>query len=148
VSKNLIETAAGAVVLIAAAAFLFHVSSFGSSGGGGSYPLQASFARADGLDSGSEVRVAGVRVGSVTSILVDPETYLATARLEINDSLRIPEDSSAEIRSAGLLGDAYVDIVPGAADRMLAAGGSFAYTQSSVGILDLVGQFIAGSGEN
>ncbi len=144
--KDLAETVAGAVVLAVAAAFLVYIASFAGSAGGSGYELAATFPRADGIARGSEVRLAGVRIGSVRSVAVDPGTYLAEARLEIHSELEIPEDSSAEIRSDGLLGGSYVDIVPGAEDAMLAAGDSFAFTRGSVSLLDLVGRFLVNAG--
>ena len=144
--RDLAETLAGAVVLAIAGVFLVYVTSFATGTGQDQYELAATFSRADGLTRGSEVRLAGVRVGSVSSITVNPENYLAVARFEIRSDLSIPEDSSAEIRSEGLLGGSFVDIVPGSEDAMLAAGESFALTQSSVGVMDLIGRYLVNLG--
>ena len=140
--RDLAETLVGAVVLAVAVIFLFYINTFASGTGTTHYELSASFPRADGLAPGSEVRLAGVRVGSVRSIAVDPESYLAEARLEIQSDLLIPEDSSAEIRADGLLGGTHIAIVPGAEDAVLAEGGSFAFTQGAVSLMDVFSRFL------
>ena len=143
--RDLAETLTGAVVLLVAVGFLVYVASFSGGHGTSHYALQATFPRADGVAAGSEVRLAGIRVGSVRRIRVDPESYLASAELAIRSDLRIPADSSAEIRADGLLGGGHVAIVPGAEDRMLAAGSSFTFTQGSVGIMDLIARMLVNS---
>ena len=144
--RDLAETLVGAAVLAVAVVFLFYINTFAGGTGAAHYELGATFPRADGLGAGSEVRLAGVRVGTVRSIMVDPNTYLAEARIEIQSDLRIPEDSSAEIRADGLLGGSFVAIVPGAEDAMLSEGESFAFTQGSVSLMDLIGRFIVNAG--
>ncbi len=144
--RDLAETLVGAAVLAVAVVFLFYINTVTGGTGAAHYELNATFPRADGLGAGSEVRLAGVRVGTVRSIRVDPDTYLAEARIEIQSDLLVPEDSSAEIRADGLLGGSFVAIVPGAEDAMLSEGESFAFTQGSVSLMDLIGRFIVNSG--
>ena len=144
--RDLAETVVGAAVLGVAVLFLVYINMVAGSGGTAYYELAATFPRADGLARGSEVRLAGVRIGTVRSIGVDPQSYLAEARLEIRSDLQIPEDSSAEVRADGLLGGSYVAIVPGAEDATLTAGESFTFTQGSVSLMDLISRFIVSAG--
>ncbi|WP_270938098.1 outer membrane lipid asymmetry maintenance protein MlaD [Falsiroseomonas oryzae] len=143
-SRSIAEVAAGAVVLLVAAAFLvFAVTNSGRGGiSGPALTLTAKFDRIDGLAPGADVRIAGVKVGSVTDQRIDPQTFLAVLTLRIDGSLRIPADSSAEIASEGLLGGRFVSVVPGGADRILANGGEITITQSAVSLESLLGRFI------
>lgn len=140
--RNLTELIAGAAVLLVAVAFLgYAVANTGRSPSGG-MTLLAKFDRIDGLAVGSDVRLAGVKVGSVTSARVDPETYQALVTLTVQPNLRLPRDSSAEISSEGLIGAKSIAIVPGGDERMLAEGAEFTITQSAVSLEQLLGKFI------
>jgi len=140
--RNLTELIAGAAVLLVAVAFLgYAVANTGRSTSGG-MTLLAKFDRIDGLAVGSDVRLAGVKVGSVTSARVDPETYQALVTLTVQPNLRLPRDSSAEISSEGLIGAKSIAIVPGGDERMLAEGAEFTITQSAVSLEQLLGKFI------
>ncbi|TPG59118.1 outer membrane lipid asymmetry maintenance protein MlaD [Roseomonas nepalensis] len=137
------EIAAGAVVLLAAVLFLaYAVTNSGRSAAGGGLVLTARFDRIDGLAAGADVRIAGVKVGSVTGQRIDPATFLAVLTLNVDQGLHLPEDSSAEITSEGLLGGKYVALVPGGSDRNLASGGEVKITQSAVSLESLLGRFI------
>ena len=137
------EIAAGAVVLLAAVLFLaYAVTNSGRSSAGGGLMLTARFDRIDGLAQGADVRIAGVKVGSVTGQRIDPQTFLAVLTLNVDSGLRLPDDSSAEITSEGLLGGKYVAIVPGGSDRNLTSGGEVKITQSAVSLESLLGRFI------
>lgn len=142
--RSITEVAAGGVVLLVAAVFLvFAVTNSGRSGiSGPSQTLTARFDRIDGLAPGADVRIAGVKVGSVVDQRIDPQTFLAVLTLRIDGSLRIPSDSSAEIASEGLLGGKFVSIVPGGSERMLASGGQITITQSAISLESLLGRFI------
>jgi phospholipid/cholesterol/gamma-HCH transport system substrate-binding protein len=142
--RSIAEVAAGAIVLVVAAVFLvFAVTNSGRSGvSGASQTLTARFDRIDGLAPGADVRIAGVKVGSVVNQRIDPSTFLAVLTMRIDGSLRIPTDSSAEIASEGLLGGRFVSIVPGGADRTLPDGGQITITQSAVSLESLLGRFI------
>jgi phospholipid/cholesterol/gamma-HCH transport system substrate-binding protein len=142
--RSIAEVAAGAVVLAVAAVFLvFAVTNSGRGGvSGPGLTLSARFDRIDGLAPGADVRIAGVKVGSVVDQRIDPQTFLAVLTLRIDGSLRIPSDSSAEIASEGLLGGKYVSIVPGGADRLLQNGGQITITQSAISLESLLGRFI------
>ncbi len=141
--RSIFEVLVGALVLIAAVGFLsYAVTSTGRSAATGGLTLLAKFDRIDGLAPGADVRIAGVKVGSVTAQRIDPTTFLAVLTLQVDSALRIPEDSSAEITSEGLLGGKYVAIVPGGADRILAPGAEIKITASAVSLEALLGRFI------
>ncbi|KAA2211726.1 outer membrane lipid asymmetry maintenance protein MlaD [Teichococcus oryzae] len=142
--RNWAEIITGAVILAVAAFFLiFAINQSGRSlGGGAGVHLTARFDRIDGLAPGADVRIGGVKVGSVVEQHIDPRTYLAVLRLNLQQGLDIPEDSSAEITSESLLGGKYVALVPGGSDTMLKDGGEISITQSAVSLESLLGRFI------
>jgi len=146
--RNAFETLIGAVVLMVAAGFLmFAYKNTGMTGVNG-YSLIAKFDRADGLSLGSDVRVSGLKVGTVTQEKIDPKTYLAIITMDIDDAIKIPKDSSAEIVSDGLLGGKYIALVPGGAEKMLKNNDQIQFTQSSVNIESLIGKFMFGSADD
>lgn len=139
------ETLIGAVVLAAAGGFLVYAANTADvSMGGGGYEVVAKFRKAEGLNEGSDVRIAGVKVGTVTEMTLDPASYKALVTLSMRGGVELPEDSSAKITAASLLGDNFVAVDPGASQYMLEPGGEILYTQSSVNLLDLAGQAISG----
>jgi phospholipid/cholesterol/gamma-HCH transport system substrate-binding protein len=141
--RGFAEIAAGALVLVAAVLFLaYAVTNSGRSGGGSGLVLTARFDRIDGLAAGADVRIAGVKVGSVTAQRIDPQTFLAVLTMNVDSGLRLPDDSSAEITSEGLLGGKYVALVPGGSNRNLVTGGEVKITQSAVSLESLLGRFI------
>lgn len=141
--RSLAEVATGAVVLLAAAIFLgYALLHGGRAPAGEGAEFTARFDRVDGLATGSDVRIAGVKVGSVTGMRILPDTFQAEVTLRVAANMRLPVDSSAEITSEGLLGGKYVSIVPGGSDRILASGGRITETQGSVSLESLLGRFI------
>lgn len=139
---NLIETVMGFVVLVIAGFFLgfaYFGSKIDTTNG---YQLTAKFSRIDGIQVGSDVRLSGVQVGQVSSIKIDPETYQAVVKLEIEPTIKFPKDSSAEIISGGLLGSKYIAVVPGGEDTYLADGDLIEHTQASVSLEAMIGQVI------
>ncbi|MDE2336722.1 MAG: outer membrane lipid asymmetry maintenance protein MlaD, partial [Alphaproteobacteria bacterium] len=120
--KNLVETILGAVVLLVAGGFLaffYRTTDIHPTGG---YVVTASFSQVDGLDPGTPVEVSGVKVGQVLDFSLNPETYAATVRLNINSNIKLPEDTVANIVSSGLLGGRYVSLLPGGDSQMLKPG--------------------------
>lgn len=145
-NNSLVETLIGAIVVGVAVVFL--VFAYSSSGIGGSvsgYDLNAKFFNAEGLRVGSDVRLSGVKVGTVTQQTLDPKTYQAVISLTVRSDLQLPEDSVAKISSSGLLGDSFVALEPGGSEKMMKAGGSFQYTQGSVNLMDLISKAIFSS---
>jgi len=148
-SGNVIETVMGAVVLVVAAFFLFFAYTTSQVRAVDGYTVTAQFTRVDGIRDGSDVRIAGVKVGSITAENLDPKTYLATLRMTINPEYKLPEDTVAEVISSSLLGDKYLALVPGGSDKNIPPGGQIKYTQATASLEDLIGQMIfsqAGAG--
>ncbi|MEM9781712.1 MAG: outer membrane lipid asymmetry maintenance protein MlaD [Pseudomonadota bacterium] len=147
-SETTAETTVGAIVLVAAAGFIVYaatVADLGFSRGGGT-ELVAEFRRAEGIAPGGDVRIAGVKVGSIANMALDPERYRARVTLTIQPGVDIPDDTAAKITQASLLGDSYIALTPGSSEFMLQDGEMIEFTQDSVNLLDLVGRFIAGGG--
>jgi phospholipid/cholesterol/gamma-HCH transport system substrate-binding protein len=136
------ETGVGAIVLIAAAGFLAYSLTAGGPRQGHGYAVEARFGQVGALAPGANVSVAGVKVGTVTSIDLDPKTYLAIVRLDLDPKVPLPEDSTAKITSDGLLGGAHIVIEPGGAPGNLKAGGQIENTQGAVDLFGLVGQML------
>lgn len=140
------ETAIGALVVAAALGFALYAGQAAGRGGPASgYPLVARFASVEGVAVGTDVRLAGIRVGSVTALALDPATYQARATFTVSRGLEIPEDSDVKVASEGLLGGSFLEITPGASEFMLAEGDEVANTQSSVSLLNLLMRFAGGS---
>ncbi len=144
--RSLAEIATGAVILAVALLFLgYAVLNSGRGtviGNGEGTRLTARFDRIDGISNGADVRIAGVRVGSVTDARIDPQTFSAELTMRVDGGLRLPTDTSAEVTSEGLLGGRYVSLVPGGSDKVLADGGRITQTQGSVSLEALLGRFI------
>lgn len=145
-NRNILETVLGAVVLLVAIGFLYYAYQNERSGEGGSYPLVAQFDRIDGLNNGADVRIGGIKVGSVIAQTLDPATYRANVSFTVQDNVELPLDSSAAIMSDGLLGGKYLSLEPGGDIDMLASGDEITLTQSSVRLEDLIGQLIYSGG--
>ena len=146
-ASNAAETLIGALVLAVAGGFLVYAANTADvSVGGDGYALKADFRKAEGLSVGGDVQISGVKVGSITSIALNPQTYRASVMLSIRDEVKIPEDSLAKIVSEGLLGGNFVTIDPGASDFMLEDGAEIEHTQGSINLIDLVMKFGQGSG--
>ena len=144
-SENTTEVAVGGLVLALAIGFaLFVFQSIGLSSSSASYTINASFRSAEGITVGTDVRLAGVKVGSVSALDLDSNTYQAVSVLELKDDIRIPEDSALVISSEGLLGGNFVEVVPGASFDYLASGGEIVDTQGSVSLISLLMKFVSG----
>ncbi len=140
--RNLAEILTGAVVLLVAAAFLYYAVAHSGRSIESGYTLHATFDHIDGMGVGSDVRMAGVKVGSVLSTRIDPSKYLADVTLSVTDSVRLPKDTSAEVTSEGLLGGKFLNLTPGGDTTLLKAGDTITITQSSVSLEQLLGKFI------
>jgi phospholipid/cholesterol/gamma-HCH transport system substrate-binding protein len=143
--RNAIETMMGAVVLLVAATFLAFAYSSSNVAQVEGYELLARFNRVDGVTPGTEVRLSGIKVGSVLSTHLDPKTYLAEVRMSILNDVKLPTDSSARILSDGLLGNPYLALEPGANDEVIPPGGEILKTQDPLNLVDLIGRFIFSS---
>jgi phospholipid/cholesterol/gamma-HCH transport system substrate-binding protein len=148
-SRNALETLIGALVLIIALAFLiFSYKTADMLPNGDGYNLSAKFEQADGISLGSEIRIAGVKIGKVTGQSLDKSSYNALITMNINNDVKIPVDSSAKIVSDGLLGDKYIAIAVGGDDDMLKNNGVITITQSSVNLETLIGKVIFDTDKN
>jgi phospholipid/cholesterol/gamma-HCH transport system substrate-binding protein len=144
-STRTTETLVGLFVLLGFAALLFlalKAANLGNFSTGDSYALNARFDNIGGLKVRAPVRSAGVTVGRVTAITLDSKTYQGVVSMEIRRGVQFPKDSSAKILTAGLLGDQYVGLEPGAADANLAAGATITQTQSALVLENLIGQVL------
>lgn len=141
-TRNVLETLLGAVVLIVAVVFLIFAYSSSRLEGGDGYELFARFNRIDGLERGAEVRISGIRVGSVVEQELDSQTYQATVRFTVRNGVELPLDTSAAIVSTSLLGGKYLQLEPGGDIAMLEPGDEITLTQSAVNLEDLIGHMI------
>ncbi|MDQ1898981.1 outer membrane lipid asymmetry maintenance protein MlaD [Paracoccus sp. WLY502] len=135
------ELLAGTAVLAAAAGFLLWGFGQGFARETG-YEVRASFPDVDGIAVGTEVRLAGVPVGRVSSVSLNPDTYMADARLSLPADIALPSDSAALIQSDGLLGGAYIQIQPGGSPDNLAPGDEIEDVQGAVSLLQLMMKFV------
>ncbi|MDE0113363.1 MAG: outer membrane lipid asymmetry maintenance protein MlaD [Albidovulum sp.] len=137
-TKTAIEATIGFIVLAVAAVFLYVLAGNQNSIGGGTYEVEASFRSVSGVNVGSDVRIGGVKVGTVTNLELDKETYMAVIRFSLPNDLEVPEDSYVQISSEGLLGGSFVSLDPGASDEVVQPGGEIENTQDSVDFLTLL----------
>ncbi len=144
--KNLIETVMGAVVLAIAGGFMVFAYEGSQMRVQDGYGVKAKFTNATGLALGSDVRIGGVKVGTVTDLSLDPESYEAISTMQVARNIKIPTDSTAAVSSSGLLGEKFVQITPGADEKMLENNGMIKFTQSSVSLEELIGKFMFSGG--
>ena len=143
-----IETLVGVFVLLGLAALLFlalRAANLGNFERGDTYSLTARFDNIGGLKPRAPVRSAGVLVGRVTRIGLDPKTYQGVVTLDIQRDFVFPKDTSAKILTSGLLGDQYIGLEPGASEENLASGQVITQTQSAVVLENLIGTFLSRS---
>jgi len=146
VTTQMTETVVGGVVLAGALAFgvyAVQIAGLGDSGSG-RYDLTASFRSIEGISIGTDVRLAGVKIGSVRDVTLNPETFRADTIVSVNAGTQIPDDSAIVISSEGLLGGNFVEIVPGGSPFYLAEGDEFIDTQGSVSLISLLLKFVSG----
>lgn len=145
-SDSTTEVVVGGIVLAVAGAFLLYAAnatSDGTSNMGGT-ELVASFRAADGVTVGTDVRLAGVKIGTVSDLSLNPDTYRADATLRLATDIPIPDDSAVAISSEGLLGGNYVEIFPGGSFTYFETGDEFSDTQGAVSLVGLLMKFVAG----
>ncbi|WP_372841372.1 outer membrane lipid asymmetry maintenance protein MlaD [Phaeovulum sp.] len=146
-AENRAEVLAGAAVLAIALGFFVWAaqgSSLALKRGG--YEVEASFRSVEGITVGSDVRLAGVKVGTVTALSLNPVSFFADAKIALNEGVVLPADSAMLIASEGLLGGAFVEVLPGGSLEDLAAGAVIEDTQGAVSLINLLLKFVAGSG--
>lgn len=143
-----LEILTGAAVLAVAIGF----AAYAGRGAGlmqdaDSYPLVASFRSVEGVSVGTDVRLAGVKVGTVTALNLNPETYFADATISLRKDVALPSDSTILVSSEGLLGGTFVELQPGGMPDTLAPGDEIEDTQGAVSVISLLMKF-AGGGDS
>ncbi len=141
-SRSVIETVLGGFVLIGALIFLIFSYTKGDAGTVSGYKISANFSKIGGLKSGDPVQISGVKVGQISDVGLNPQTYLAKVTMEIDPNVQIPDDSAATINSQSLLGGLALGIEPGGSEEMLKEGGEIQYTQAPQNLEELLGKFI------
>lgn len=142
------EVALGGVVLAAALGFgAFAMQSTGIGVGGDDYQLTASFRSIEGVNVGTDIRLAGVKIGTVSGIALNDQTYRADTVLTLQDGVLVPDDSAIIIASEGLLGGNFVEISPGGSPFYFAPGDEILDTQGSVSLLTLLLRYVGGGDE-
>lgn len=142
------EIAVGGVVLAAAIGFAIYMGqATGFAARSDGYELTASFRSIEGVTVGTDVRLAGVKIGTVTDIALNPETFRADAALTVQDGIALPDDTAVVIASEGLLGGTFVEILPGGSPFNLEAGDEIEDTQGAVSLISLLLKFVTGSEE-
>ncbi len=139
--NNTVETIIGALVVAVAVAFVYFAWASTSAGSLSGYELQADLPRVDGLSVGTDVRLSGVKVGTIASLSLKPN-YLVNVRIRVASNVQVPTDSSLVVTSSGVLGSSYLSIAPGGDDTMMKNGDKFGHAQGSVDLMGLVGRFI------
>ena len=143
--NNPIETAIGALVVAAALGFLYYASNaIGIAGPSNTYTVSASFRSAEGISLGTDVRMAGVKIGTVTGMELSPITFRAEVDVAILDNIEIPDDSAISVTSEGLLGGNFIEIIPGASEFPVEKGGEILDTQGSISFITLLMKFVSG----
>ena len=137
-TKSAIEATIGFFVIAVAAVFLYVLVGNDNSFGRASYEVEASFRSVSGINVGSDVRIGGIKVGTVTNLELDKDNYMAVIRLSLPNEIEIPEDSYIQISSEGLLGGSYISLDPGASDNFVQPGGEIENTQDSIDFLTLL----------
>ena len=145
-AESTTEVLVGGAVLAAAAVFVIYAGQLtGLSGGApAAQEFRASFRSIEGVSMGTDVRMAGVKVGTVTALDLNPETFRAEARFTVQDRIALPDDSAVIVSSEGLLGNSFVEILPGGSPFNLEPGSEIEDTQSAVSLITLLMKFFTG----
>jgi phospholipid/cholesterol/gamma-HCH transport system substrate-binding protein len=144
-ARNRTEVVVGGIVLAAALGFGVYAAQIaGISSGSDSYPLSASFRSLEGVSVGTDVRLAGVKIGTVTSVELNPQTFRADIVVSVNKNIEIPDDSAILISSEGLLGGNFVEIMPGGSPFILDENAEITDTQGAVSLISLLLKFVSG----
>ena len=141
-NKKPVETIMGFVVLIVAVLFLlfaYRVSDLQVVKG---YEINARFLKVGGLSVGPDVRINGVKVGTIVNQKLDPEDYMVDVVMSIADNIRLPKDSEAAIVGDGLMGDKFIKLEPGKSKEYLTNGDTLANTKDFKTLEDMVGEII------
>ncbi len=145
-AENTVEVITGGLVLAAAVGFVIYAGqATGFSRAPDSYPLKASFRSVEGVTLGTDVRLAGVKIGSITAMDLNPATFFADATISVKQGIALPEDSAILISSEGLLGGNFIEILPGGSPVNLEPGAEIEDTQGAVSLISLLMKFVGGA---
>ena len=146
--SDVLETLVGAAVVAVALAFLgFAWVSTGIGGTSGGYRVSAQFDNIDGINIGTDVRIAGIKVGTVIAQSLDPKSYQARLVMQLKQGVNLADDTSAKVTSEGLLGAKFVALDPGGSEGKLQDGSEISYTQGSVDMWNLISQAMFAKGK-
>lgn len=147
-SENTTEVLVGGAVLAAAVGFFFYAGQLTGFDGvsSGVNDFNASFRSIEGVSVGTDVRMAGVKVGTVTSLILNPQSFRADAVFTVTDTVELPEDTAVIISSEGLLGGNFVELLPGGSPFNLDPGAEIEDTQSSISLIQLLFRFVTDDG--
>lgn len=146
--ENRTEVAVGALVLAAAIGFgIYAFDKAGLAGSADTYDLTASFRSVEGIDVGTDVRLAGVKIGQISDLTLNPDTFRADVTLAFANGIGLPDDSAVKIASEGILGGNFVEIIPGGALDNFVPGAEIEDTQGAVSLISLLLKFVTGEGE-
>ena len=140
--KNPVEAILGLLVLIFAILFLFFASSRVDVQKIAGYPVFASFQKVGGLEMGADVRINGIKVGSVTKIELNPETFMALVEMNIKNDVKLPVDTIAVVADSGLMGDKYIRLEPGKETEKISKNGYIQKTKDYQSLEDSISEFI------
>jgi phospholipid/cholesterol/gamma-HCH transport system substrate-binding protein len=141
-SATVVETLVGAAVIAIAGAFFLYASQTVGSGGAvsGGYRVIAEFDNAEGVNVGTDVRLAGVKIGTVTGQSLNTENYMARIEMTLDPTVSLADDTAAKVTSEGLLGGKFISMDPGGSETKLADGSLMTVTQGAVDIWSLISQ--------
>jgi phospholipid/cholesterol/gamma-HCH transport system substrate-binding protein len=139
-ASSKIETIVGAAVIAVALGFFFYASKTAGLGGRvtGGYTVIAEFDNAEGINVGTDVRLAGIKIGTVTGQSLNAENYMARLELTLNPTISLSDDTAAKVTSEGLLGGKFIAMEPGGSETKLAEGSMMTLTQGAVDIWSLI----------
>ncbi len=140
--RNTLEILMGIVVLLAASFFMVLVYQAADITASDGYKIKAEFGTTGGLTVGDDVRLSGIKVGRITDQSLDPITFAAVIEMRIDNQVQLPEDSTARITAASLLGGNFLELIPGSSDENMQAGTVIYDTFDPVSLSDLLGKFI------
>ena len=140
--RNTLEILMGMVVLGAAGFFMVLVYQAADITSSTGYEIQAEFGTTGGLTVGDDVRLSGIKVGRITEQWLDPVTFSAVIKMRIDEQVQLPQDSTARITAASLLGGNFLELIPGSSDENMVEGTTIYDTFDPVSLSDLLGKFI------
>jgi len=140
--RNLIETIMGAVVLLVAGFFLVFAYSHADLKQIRGYTIAAQFVSSGGVDVGADVRINGIKVGTISSLALDPQSFNAVVKMGIRPEIKLPVDTVASVSTEGLLGGKFIRLDPGKSTQMLADNDTLTHTKEHKSIEQMVGELI------